>query len=221
MKYLLLLVISMCLFACSQSPQVDTSNMADNPGGMAKVKRSGFDKAFVDSESGFESYTAFMFAPLDTTAVEVESPEIQRSRESMWEFTDKDASQMSEAYKKAVTQAFKKEKGMKLVEKAGPGVILVKSKLTRFAPTTPKFDSIDRTPRSRFYARSSANFTMETELFDSQSNKPLATIIENREMGDNLTMEEITTARYALDMRMGFDRWARNFRTSIDKMKEN
>lgn len=221
MKFFIMVVFMFAIVACSQTPEIVTENREDNPGGMAKVKYSGFDKAYVDSDLGLSSYSALMFAPLDTSNVEVESPEIQQSRKSDWDFSGKDAAQMSEAYEKAIERTFKKENGMALVKASGPGVILVKSKLTRFAPTTPKFNSIDRTSRSKFYARSSADFTLQSELVDSQTNQVLATIIENREMGDNLTMEEITISRYALDVRRGFERWAINFKESINKLRQN
>ena len=218
MRYLIILTMAL-LSACSQSPEIQTDKMSD--GGLANVKHSGFDKAYVDPDGKLKSYSKFIFAPLDTSEVEVEEPEIDNMRKSDWDFTDRDAKQLSDAYMKSVTNAFKKAEGLSLVDEAGSGVLLVKSKLTRFAPTTPKYNSVDRTSRSKFYAKSSANFTLETELVDSQTNKQLATIIESREMGDDLTMREINVARYAMDVRMGFDRWARNFKSSLEKILAN
>lgn len=215
MRYITLIALTLLVVSCSQTPVVDTAQ--SNDAGMAKVKKSGFDDAYVDPNLKLDSYSAFIFEPLNVAEVEVVDPEVGYGRDSKWEFTEKDAKQLSEAYMKSVHNAFKKSDGFSLAESAGPGVILVKSKLTRFAPTTPKWNSPDRTARSKYLSKTSANFTLETTLIDSQSNKELATIIENRDMGDDINMEEITSVRYALDVKQGFQRWANNFKSRFNK----
>ena len=215
MKYL---IFSVCilLLACNQTPQVQTGPDAEkDEHGLTKVDYSGFDKAFVDAKAKLANYKSFMFAPLDLSNIEIIQPDNRVGLNSEWKFTEKDAQQWSDAYMKAVEEVFGKK--LPIANSPGPGVALVKSQITRFAPNAPKYDSIDRGARDKIYSRTSGNMTIETQFIDSQANNLLANITDNRDLGNDTTMRQATYGQFGMDLRNAFYSWARNLGDRLSK----
>jgi hypothetical protein len=201
------------LFGCNQAPVVQQGPDAKKDAqGLTQVQHSAFDKAFADAAVDLKQYKNFQFAPLDLSSIEVVDPEVQNNRRSEWEFTDKDAQQMQEAYMDAVQDVLGDKDNSLLVQAAGPGVALVKSKITHFAPSAPKYNSMDRSPRSNFYTASSGHITIVTEIVDSQTLKPLVNLEDYTEMGDSTQLKQNNHGQYLMDLRNTFFSWARKFR---------
>jgi hypothetical protein len=221
MKYSMA-VLLLLLAACSQTPVLQSGPEAQtNATGLVKVENSGFDTAFAAAAADLKQYKQFQFAALDLSEIEVIDPRISNSRTSEWKFTDKDAQQMADYYKDAVEDALGGKGASLLAEAAGPGIALVKSKITRFAPTAPKYDSIDISPRSAVYSVSSANITIVTEIVDSLTQKPLVSLEDNRDMGNSMELRENTRSQYMLDMRNTFYGWAKKFKNQWEIVHRN
>lgn len=222
MKVILPLFIAVALAGCSQTPSISSgaaSNVDEQ--GLVKVENSGFTAAYISPDANLKQYSKIYFSPLETDGVEVVDPEKVRGLRSKWRFTERDAEQLSKAYSDGVQQTFADNTELKLENAPASGGLEVATRLVRFAPTTPKFDSIDRTPRSKFFADSSARVTLETTLIDTDSKKVIARIKEDRDLGNEHRLREITSVRFALDLRQGFGRWARHFKTQYEQYVAN
>lgn len=217
--YILTIILAI---GCSSQPQLQTGPDAQiNENGLVKVDKTVFDTAFVDPNANIKSFRKFYFTPLDFTSIDVIDPEISGTKRSKWEFTPKDALQLEEAYRQGVTRHFSEQNGFQIIEKPEPDSIIVKSRITRFAPSVPKFNSSDRTARSQFYARNSGDLTIATDLYNGQSGALLANLEVNRDMGNNVNIVQITYAQYGLDLRNTFARWARNFSQQLVNLRND
>lgn len=216
MKYLYAFCI-LCLAACSQTPVVETGTDAEkDDDGLTSVAHSGFDKAYVDPREKISEYKSFIFAPLDFSEIDIVAPENASGLDSKWELTDNDKQLWNEYYLKEVEEAFGKY--MSITTEAGPGVALIKSSVTHFAPTTPKFDSVDRGARDKFYSRHSGNITIKTQLLDSATNQLFANLTDNRDIGNDAFVRESTRAQFNMDLRNTFSSWARNLGKQLGKL---
>lgn len=208
-----MIFLPLFLFACSQKPVLEQGPDAKKDAqGLTEVSNSAFDKAFADAAADLKQYKSFQFMPLDLSAIEVVDPEVHNNQRSEWEFTDKDAQQMQQAYMDAVQDMLGGKGANLLAQAAGPGVAVVKSKITRFAPSAPKYNSMDRGARSDFYTASSGRITIVTEIVDSQTQKPLVHLEDNREIGDSMQLKHNNQGQYLIDLRNTFFSWARKFR---------
>lgn len=223
MKYLTVvftLVLFFMLSACSQPATIQTGQDAvKDDDGLNKVSGTPFDKAFADAVANLKQYTQFNVADLDLSEIDVIDPRLDMGRTSKWDFNDKDATQMAEYYKKEVAEAFAKNDKFGLTDATGPGVMLVKSKITRFAPTAPKYDSIDRGSRSKFYSQTTGDLTIVTQLLDSETNQVLVNLEDNRDLGNSTQMRENTRGQYSMDLRNAFSRWASNLVNQLNEIQ--
>lgn len=214
------LIVLLALTACSKTPVVQSGPDANiNEQGLTQVDHTAFDKTYVAPDANIKSYRQFVFAPLDLSEVDVVNPKIHNMQESDWVFTEKDEKQFADAYAQAVEKQFTKNDTFSLVTKAGPGVALVKSKITRFAPTAPKYDSIDRGVRSEFYTKTSGDLTIVTEIVDSSTGKLLANMEDNRDMGNDMTFHDNNVATFAMDLRNAFYGWTRAFVDQLETIQ--
>lgn len=218
MKYFYTFCI-LCLAACSQTPVIETGTHATkDDDGLVKVVHSGFDKAYVAAGTRISEYKSFMFSPLDFSELKIVAPENASGLDSEWELTDKDKQLWNEYYLKEVEKAFGKY--LSIATEAGSGVAIIKSSVTHFAPTTPKFDSVDRGARDKFYSRHSGNITIKTRLLDASTNQLFANLTDNRDIGNDAFVRESTRAQFNMDLRNTFSSWARNLGRQLGKLSD-
>lgn len=220
--YRIWLLWATLLMACTSTPVIQTGSEAEkNIPGLVKVDGTLFDAVFVDPDANISSYAKFKFEPLNTATIEVKNPTLANNRESVWKFTEKDATQLADTYLKAGQRHFAGKHGLQLVNEAIPGVAVVKSRITRFAPSAPKMGAIDRSIRSQFFTRTSGDMTIVTDLYDAVSGKLIATLEHNNQIGDHVEMRENNSVQFQLDLRNSFSIWARNLAKQLSDLSDN
>lgn len=180
------------------------------------LKLAAVDSEMINPEVSFKEYSKFKFEPLDFSGMEVVNPELRTGRESKWRVTGRDRKNFEKKYQKAVAEVFDKDGVLKLTENKGSGVLVVKSKIVKFVPTTPKHNSPDKIVGTTFKSGLSAIMTIETQLIDGATNKVLANFTEERDMGDAEKIAKITRSQFDKDLEYGFEHWASNFKNNFE-----
>lgn len=191
-----------------------------NADGMELVKSSKMTSVYKDPGADLGSYTSFILE--DASVAFKKNWKRDQNRDSLdlsSRVSDKDIQRIKENMAESFRDTFTKELvagGYKLVEEAGESVLIIRPAIVNLDVNAPDVRNASRT---RIYAESAGEMTLNLELIDSQTNDKLVVVRDRkRDLGYGYVQWRTSGSNKADAKRM-IHSWAKTFREALDEAR--
>jgi hypothetical protein len=218
MKRLLVIVsILVVLTACSMAKHSEKVALEQAQGaGLTAVKKSHFDTFFVSPAVDFSQYKKIHISVLDMDNVKILKPTGTRVFDEPWELNDDDKRYYQRKYAEAAQQKLIDTHVFESTNESGSDTLLLNAKITLIAPLAPKDDFQGRPAMSKFYSEGVGRMSIAFEIYDSVSNKLIATAADEHDLGK--VWKENNRAESNIQVRLAFDYWLKNLKNDFEKI---
>lgn len=181
--------------------------------GLVAVKKPHFDASFALPGTNFALYKHIILTDLDFSTTKVVKPSSISPFEVRWELTDDDRKYYQAKYSAAAQKYVIEEGGYKLVSVPAENTLLLKAKITEIAPLASKDDLKSRPNLMEVYSEGFGRMTIAFELYDSVSNKLIATTTDEHDLGR--IWEKNNRVQNNFQIRLAFDFWMKNLKDEL------
>jgi len=186
--------------------------------GLVAVKKPHFDASYVLPNTNFGQYKKIILSNLDLSSTKVIKPSSVRPFEAPWELTDEDRAYYQRKYTDAAQKYVLDNGGYSAATVPAADTLLLKGKITEIAPLASKDDFNSRPNLMDVYSRGFGRMTIALELYDSVSNKLVATATDEHELGR--IWEKNNRVQNNFQIKSAFDFWMRNLKDELDALSK-
>lgn len=200
--------------------RAEKSASTDSWDGLVEVKGKRMDKVFVAPGADFRPYTKIL---LDQTEVAFDKDwqkNMNDTRSVSRKIDDTEAAKIMEAASSNFTDVWTKaleKAGYKVVTATGPDVLRVSPAIINLYINAP--DQMEA-GRVTSYTAEAGEATLVLEVRDSRTNALLGRVLDRREAGSSMTMQQTSRVTNRADFRMLFQQWASIAGKGLDELKE-
>ncbi|TVZ41075.1 uncharacterized protein DUF3313 [Alteromonadaceae bacterium 2753L.S.0a.02] len=204
MKYLIIALMSCLavLSACSNKPSI--SGNVEN--GMQRVKHAGFGEFYIKSGIELNKYSAISYAPLKMENLKIDQKRVN-VEDRNWDLTQEDIASVSQIFAERVVGFYQSSRNFKLLSEPAPNALTVSFELLEFVPTASKDSSVSRTERSSIFTKGIGRLHATAKISDAVTGELLATLEDDRDVGNLQKLEENKRVRNERKLRLHFDAW--------------
>lgn len=215
MKHLILpafLILS--LSACGYlKPHEKTAQSNAEQKGLVAVHKPHFDASYALPNTNFAQYKKIIVSDLDLSTTKIIKPTSTRSFEEPWELNDDDRKYYQAKYSTAA-QTYVFDDGVyTAATTSAPDTLLLKTKIIEIAPLASKDDFKSRPNLIDVYSEGFGRMTIVFELYDSVSNKLVATSTDEHDLGT--IWEKNDRVQNNIRVKLAFDFWMRNLKEEL------
>jgi len=220
MKFLLLVMTTLVLTACSNSPTFENlvSQNAETKG-LFLVSNTHFDEFYSKRSATLAGYDKLYFNPLDLSALEVDVSRLDL-REQDWVLKDQERQLMQGYFDERVKRVFSTPAGnvFQLADAAGQGVLAVTLEALKFTPNAAKDDGQNRALRADVFTRSVGDLKFNVRVNDSQTGQLLMFIRHNDKIGNVGYLARNDRNNNIRQLKITMEKWVRLIRIDIQSI---
>lgn len=216
---IIIVPLVLSLSACGYlHPHEKTALNQAQAAGLVAVKKPHFDASYVLPNTNFGQYKKIIVGDLDLSSTKIIKPSSPRPFEAPWELTDEDRAYYQRKYSAAVDNYLFENGKYSAATSPAPDALLLKARITEIAPLASKDDFKSRPNLTDVYSRGFGRMTIALEVYDSVSNKLLATATDEHELGR--IWEKNNRVQNNFQIKLAFDFWMRNLKDELDALSK-
>jgi hypothetical protein len=208
-----------CLSACGylQPHEKIALNQAQDTG-LVAVKKPHFDASYILPNTNFGQYKKIILSDLDLSSTKIIKPSSFRPFEAPWELTDEDRSYYQSKYTAAAQKYLFENGGYSATSVPAANTLLLKARIAEIAPLASKDDFKSRPNLMDVYSEGFGRMTIVLELYDSVSNKLIATATDEHDLGR--VWEKNNRVQNNFQIKLAFDFWMRNLKDELEALSK-
>jgi len=209
-------LLAITLLACSSATITEQEKITEDGTTLQFVSRSGFQEFYIAKNTSLDRYQSVQYEPLSMGRLNINQKRIDPQARN-WQLTEENKHYMAMLFAERVKAFYETSHELALANTAGDNTLKVQFELLEFLPNASQDSGVERAARSDIFTRGIGKLHVRATLSDASSGQIIATLEENREVGDT-RLEKNNRSKNIRKLRSHFDSWISRLDATLGKL---
>jgi hypothetical protein len=210
----LIALLALSLSACSTlQPHEKAADTQAKQAGLVAIKKSNFDVSYTLPDASLNQYKKVILSDLDLSNVKIMRSTPMLIDDTPWVLNDGDKVYFQQKYRAAAESYLFKNGALSPASSSAADTLVLKMKIIEIAPLGSKDDAKGRPHRVDVYTQGFGRMTAVFELYDSTSNKLLALVSDEQELGT--LWEKNDRVQANMRVNLAFEYWLKKLSEDV------